>query len=229
MRSLSFYSFTASMVWFLILAGSTYAQTAPSSREQELEDMVRKLIDHVQHLEERVNELESDKGNSDRLKTLEENVEQIKKDKPPAADSAEWKKIRAWVNDDSTLRARWKNGLRLDSMDESISLKIGGRIHYDWAYFNQQNGLEKSIGSDLINNSEFRRSRLYISGKIYDNIEFKTQYDFADGDADFKDVYFGLKKLPYVGNLRIGQFKEPFGLEELISSNDITFLERSLG
>ena len=34
--------------------------------------------------------------------------------------------------------------------------------------------------------------------------------------------------MPYVGNVRIGQFKEPFGLERLTSNNYTTFMERSL-
>jgi phosphate-selective porin OprO/OprP len=59
-------------------------------------------------------------------------------------------------------------------------------------------------------------------------MQFKAQYDFAGGDADFKDVWLGLQKIPYIGKFRIGQQKEPFSLEEQTSSNYITFLERGL-
>ena len=48
-----------------------------------------------------------------------------------------------------------------------------------------------------------------------------------DGSPDFKDVYMGIKQL-FGGGVRVGQFKEPLGLEQLTSSNSITFLERSL-
>jgi len=68
---------------------------------------------------------------------------------------------------------------------------------------------------------------LYMSGLIYGNVEFKAQYDFAGGDADFKDVYVGIVDLPF-GNIRVGHFKEPFSLEELTSSKYLTFLERAL-
>ena len=75
---------------------------------------------------------------------------------------------------------------------------------------------------------EFRRARLYMSGTIYKNVFFKAQYDFADGDARFKDVYVGVKKIPIIGHIKIGNFKEPFSLEELTSSKYITFMERSV-
>jgi phosphate-selective porin OprO/OprP len=58
-------------------------------------------------------------------------------------------------------------------------------------------------------------------------VEFKVQYDFAGGDVDFKDVWLGLKDLPF-GTLKIGHFKEPFSIEELTSSKYTTFMERGL-
>jgi phosphate-selective porin OprO/OprP len=40
-------------------------------------------------------------------------------------------------------------------------------------------------------------------------------------------MYMGLNDLPF-GNIRAGQYKEPYGLEQITSSNNITFMERSL-
>jgi len=201
----------------------------PTQRERELEDLVRKLNQRVESLEGRLNALEGggDTNTAERVQKLEQSVEQIKKDRPPSEDSAEWKALKDWVNDPMTLRPYWHDALNFKSADGSIKLKIGGRIQYDWAYYNERD-LDKRVNGSFQNDSEFRRARMYISGDIHDNLSFKAQYDFAGGDADFKDVYIGVKKVPYVGNLRFGQFKEPFGLEELTSSNYITFLERSL-
>ena len=72
-----------------------------------------------------------------------------------------------------------------------------------------------------------RRARLAIAGVIGGNVEFKTQYDFGGGDADFKDAYVGLKDAGFLGHVRIGQLKEPMGLEWATSSKYITFAERS--
>jgi len=114
------------------------------------------------------------------------------------------------------------------SPDGSTSIRIGGRIHNDWAWISANNDAKASIGSAFEDGNEFRRARVYMSGHFHKWLIFKTQYDFEDGEADFKDVYAGIQGLPYVGTFRAGQFKEPFGLEQLTSSNDITFMERSV-
>jgi phosphate-selective porin OprO and OprP len=120
----------------------------------------------------------------------------------------------------------WNNGLKADSHDGSFKIKMGGRLQYDVMWINQDDSLNNHF--DAYNGTEFRRARLYTSGKIYNNIKFKFQMDFADGNAIIKDAYIQLTKIPYVGNLRVGNFKEPFGLSMLTSSKYITFMERPL-
>ena len=65
-----------------------------------------------------------------------------------------------------------------------------------------------------------------MSGTVYNNVEFKVNYDFAGGDADFKDAWIALKQ--DWGKIKIGHFKEHFSMQELASSKYLTFLERSL-
>lgn len=129
----------------------------------------------------------------------------------------------AAVEEPETLRVYWRNGIHLDSANKRFRLKIGGRINNDWAWFD-----EDSDFGDVENNTEFRRARLYVEGLIYERIRFKTQYDFIDGDTEFKDVYMELTKIPRVGNLRVGHFKEPFSLEYATSGKYLTFMERAL-
>ena len=126
------------------------------------------------------------------------------------------------------INAKWNNALELKTNDGSASLKIGGRIMLDHAWFVDDSGSDDG--------TEFRRTRLMLSGKV-NQFEWKTQYEFArggEGSADkgnrpaFKDVYVGVGGVPYAGALRVGHFKEPFGLEELTSSKYMTFMERSL-
>lgn len=121
---------------------------------------------------------------------------------------------------------KWKNGFRLESPDGKHSLKFGGRLMADFSFVDADSSVEAALG-EIEAGNEFRRARLFVSGTIYENFEFKLNYDWAGGDAEPKDVYIGLKGTP-VGNVRVGHFHEPFSLEELTSSKYITFMERSL-
>ena len=127
----------------------------------------------------------------------------------------------------------WKDGLKFESKDGNFKAQIGGRIQVDYAKIDGDNPMVNDIetleGNTLDGSGvEFRRARLFMSGTIYDSVDFKAQYDFAGSDADFKDVWIGLRDIPYVGVIRGGHQKEPFSLEEQTSSKYITFMERAL-
>lgn len=122
---------------------------------------------------------------------------------------------------------RWDNGLRITSTDGSTKIKIGGRVQYDVMWIQQDDSLNKHF--DANNGAEIRRARFYISGQVYNNIKFKFQMDFAGDQAVIKDAYIRLTKIPVVGNLQVGNFKDPFGLVFLTSSKYLTEMERPLG
>ncbi len=126
------------------------------------------------------------------------------------------------------LRVFWKEGLRFESRDSDFKLKIGGRIYSDWGWMREDSKVKRQVADgDLLDGTEFRAARMYMSGSIYDEIDYKVQFDFAPSSTEFKDVYIGFRHFPG-GYLKVGHFKEPFGLEELTSSRFMTFMERSL-
>jgi len=114
---------------------------------------------------------------------------------------------------------KWENGHKLSSADGEHSLKFGGRIMSDYAIWNN--------GDETFSGTEFRRVRFFNSGKVYGNMKYKLQLDFSGGGVSFKDVYMETS-MPYIGNVKVGHFKEPFRLEALTSSKYITFMERAL-
>ncbi len=125
-----------------------------------------------------------------------------------------------------TLKAYWKNGLKFETADKEFQLGIGVLVRNDWAWFADKD--MKGVVGDLQDGTEFRFARLSISGKMYDNISFKAQYDLAGGDADFADVYIQLNDLPVVGHLRVGQFLEPITMECNTNPYLTTFMECGL-
>ncbi len=123
---------------------------------------------------------------------------------------------------------KYGTALQFTSEDGEFKVKLGGRMHNNYTWWSEDSDYALA-GAKPEDGTIFRRARLYLAGTIYGNIDFKAQYDFAGGDADFKDLYMELRDVPYVSNVRVGQFYEPFGLEAQTSSNYITFVERSSG
>ncbi|MFB6306798.1 MAG: OprO/OprP family phosphate-selective porin [Flavobacteriales bacterium] len=119
----------------------------------------------------------------------------------------------------------WDNGFHLEDDSGEFDMKFGGRIMYDWAVFDQSNEINNIVGEKEIG-TEFRRARFFSSGTIYKKFYYKLQFDYAGGEAVFKDVYFEINDLPF-GDLWIGHLKEPFSIEDLTSSKYINLMERA--
>ncbi|MGH7163866.1 MAG: OprO/OprP family phosphate-selective porin, partial [Planctomycetota bacterium] len=131
--------------------------------------------------------------------------------------------------DPTVFKFVFKDGIRAETSDKSFSVKIGGRVMNDWFWKDADDPVRAAFAGVSEDGVTFRRARLHIQGTMYKNIDFSAEFDFASGtDAAFRDVYIGLKKVPGVGNFRVGHFKEPMSLEELTSSRNITFMERSM-
>lgn len=126
---------------------------------------------------------------------------------------------------DKDFRVYWNDSLRMKSYDGDIELRIGGRFHHDWNWVHESDRVKAAIGKQK-DGTKFRRARFYFSGTAYNDMEFMLQIDFASGNVTFKNVYLGLNGL-IRPKILIGQFEEPFSLDELSSSNGLSFLERA--
>lgn len=130
----------------------------------------------------------------------------------------------------SPFTAYWDKGIRLKTEDNEFKIKLGGRILNDWAYVSANGEMEDAFSDITLEGTgtEMRQARFYMSGVIYERFTFNAEYDFAGGDADFTDVWVGMKKMPWGGEVRIGHQKEPFSLERMNSLKYTTFIERAL-
>lgn len=136
------------------------------------------------------------------------------------------------ADDGNVFKVYWKNGLRLDTKDKNVKLKIGGRIFFDGWVFSDDD-YQAVTGQELSDGVEFRALRIYNSGQIGKHVKFKAQFDFAPVDSfTLKDVYIELTNLAdCIGcgapDIRFGHFFAPYSLEAQTSSKYITFMERS--
>ena len=102
--------------------------------------------------------------------------------------------------------------------DFSPDVELRGRFHMDAGWHDE----DVTEFGDGFNN---RRTRMGIAGKLMPTWSFSMEYDFAENGTSANDVVL-MNKLAG-GTLKIGQFKVPMGLNELTSSNSITFIERA--
>lgn len=212
-------------IMFLAVAIFGVAAGAQTATESELLRVIESLQARVAELEGKVDLMarDEDEGSSD-----------VKSRDPSGSrpDHAGSKTSSA----ENEFRIFWKKGLRMETDDGEFKFSVGGRIHIDHAWFDQDSGLRYAWDWDngrpervnLQNGAEFRFARLHVKGLAYGAIEFQGEYDFADGKAKIKDTYLAYDGVPYIGKLTVGHFKEPFSFDELTSDNDVTFMERAL-
>lgn len=115
-------------------------------------------------------------------------------------------------------------------LEERLNLKptvqLRGRVEAEAVVASQSRASQAAIG-DLRNGYGFRRVRLGAQGTVGDSASWVSEVELAGGSVRLRDVFVGLDALPGVRQLRVGYFREPYGLEGMTSSNFITFLERS--
>ncbi|HEV2972750.1 MAG TPA: porin [Pirellulales bacterium] len=117
----------------------------------------------------------------------------------------------------------------------SPTLQIGGKAIWDNAMFSQDPANRKLVGTEP-NLTGFRFLRLMFYGDLYENINYRLEVDMAQAQsstnpallAAFQDVWVNFRELPVLGHVKVGYFKEPYGLEQQTGEEYLLFMERSL-
>jgi len=136
-----------------------------------------------------------------------------------------------------------RNGFVAETADKAFRFHFGGRLEFDNAWFHQDHNL--LIGSSptttLQDGSDFRRARLRADGLAWGFIEFVAEVNFANiqdvsnvnnssvpvGSVGLTEFYVGFRDIPLAGNVQIGHFIAPYGLERYTGSNEWYYMERS--
>ena len=122
------------------------------------------------------------------------------------------------------LRADSKDGvLVFASEDGQFKWWLDARVCLDGSFFVED---KNSLGDGIF----LRRARLAIKTVLWGDWYAETDVDLAGEAVAMKDAYLRYDNLFHrTGYVRVGNFKEPFGLEELTSSKNLVFPERSQG
>jgi phosphate-selective porin OprO/OprP len=110
--------------------------------------------------------------------------------------------------------------LVLQTPDGAFKWWLDGRLMIDGAtYSNSDNTLSNGV--------IIRRGRFAANLVLWRNWASQFDIDFSGNAVDIKDAWIGYTGLKN-SMVKVGNFKEPFGLESLISSRYISFMERPL-
>ena len=121
----------------------------------------------------------------------------------------------------------------LESPSSQSTRIVNGRIHIDqWSFPDSSpsiNVLETgSPDTDPLDRLIYRRIRFGVGGTVPPgNMSFRVQIEFsAEDGSTFRDAWIGWDDLAYLGTIRLGNQKRPYGLDHLNSSNFTIFMER---
>lgn|GEM_PF-593199 len=112
--------------------------------------------------------------------------------------------------------------------DQFPTHKITGFLQLDTAYYSQTQKNIDTVG-DAQDGTGFRRARFAVNGKVAEFTTYQLEVDFATaGRPSFFDNYVEQQNLAYLGDVRIGQFLQPFSIDAMSGFRNLAFLERSL-
>lgn len=115
------------------------------------------------------------------------------------------------------------SGLKVTSADGDFELEIGGRLQADAV----THSYDPRIGTDPISGTQVRRGRIELDGVFSSRWGYAAEFDFAKNEVALKDI-----KLGYLGqdgaSFYFGHQKQPYSLSMEMSTNDTSFVERSV-
>ena len=110
-------------------------------------------------------------------------------------------------------------------------LALGGFVHANFESGTAPDSRWAGINDRFL----LRRARLFAAGAFAEDMAFKIESDFGNNSLSAKtglsgqltDAFVAWTKFP-AANVKLGQFKTPFGYEQLTSDTKIYTIERSL-
>jgi phosphate-selective porin OprO/OprP len=171
------------------------------------------------------------------------------------SDKGKWYEVGSDLN----MYPHWKDGsFWIESKHKDFGVWIGGWLEQDWAWAGQPGAIQGDSSVGTLRDSSFpRRFRLDFGGYAWENMEWLLEVDLENNPANnltsnggtatantttgavsntgnlpsvfFTDFWVGYKDLPFLGTVRVGHVRDPFGLEMYSSSRTNEFMERGSG
>lgn len=127
----------------------------------------------------------------------------------------------------AAMQSEWQKFKADQAKPKYPNVTINGFFQADVGFFDQSPNNRATFG-DIQDGADFRRLRLSAKGAVIENVNYFVQMDFGFfGRPTFTDIWLEVTHVPVLGFVKVGQWKQPFGLETVTSVRYQTFLERS--
>jgi phosphate-selective porin OprO/OprP len=233
----------ARMRWRTLILGALLSAGAAPVMADDLADLKSRLDAIEQENDQLRSDLEAMKKSDEEIVGQ---MSQLDKEVDGKADKK--------ADDPLSMSAKWNHGFEAASKDKRFKFHVGGRIQLDAVFLQNDPAFYAGTGpftdQDSVN---FRRARLRADGTMYETIDWCAEFDFVNSvnvDQGYPnvvpaipaapasesnidhvtaptDLWVTFREVPVVGNIRVGNVKEPIGMEHLHSSRYLDFMERS--
>ncbi len=145
---------------------------------------------------------------------------------------------------DATLNATSEDGILVfESDDNAFKWWVDARVYLDAAMYMDDGEMYNMDSDDIGDYEDFtdkhdalaggfilRRARFALKSQLWNDWYGEIDFDFAEEATAVKDAYISYRGLfGGDGRVRIGNFRQPNGLEEVTTSRNLMFMERSQG
>jgi len=139
-----------------------------------------------------------------------------------------------------------ERGIRFETNDGAFKFSLNGRLHTDAAMYsggdiatyNAKTPYGPYDGQIIRENrqsdgTEVRRFRMEFAGQYNEDWRFKMQPEFANAGTGqytvgLRDAIVQYTGFGDYGSFTAGQSKQPYSFQQMMSSNDMVFMERSM-
>jgi phosphate-selective porin OprO and OprP len=187
--------------WLTLLVGIGFISGMPS-------------LCHAKSVNEKILDilLESKIVTQEKYQELKAAVEQEEAELVKLKAAAEKKEVEG-------AKITFNRGFSIESLDGENKFSMSGKFQGDYRHF-----LGDSPNSDSF---LMRRARIAAGGTFYKHYEFFVESEFGQNNVRLTDSFINVNYVPFA-QFRFGQFRIPFLMDELRSSNSIDLVERSL-
>lgn len=224
----------ALVIFFLVLTLSSKTLAAQDSELQQLIERIQSLEETVElqnrELESQRIELEELRSQQDRHNDLgyRSGIEyEIPEERLQGAveeylNTEEGKELVA-KSSPAKVRAGYKGGFYLETLDDKFRLDIHGRTQVRYTFATNDDSRDTS-------SFRIRRQRITLKGHAFvKDLTYRVMWDLApdSGRGTLLDAYANYKVTDWL-QLRGGQYKVPYNRHEITSSGKLQFVDRSI-